>query len=396
MIAEQATGFPGYDSIITKDKATIGTILKDNGYRTSWFGKNHNTPAFQASPTGPFDQWPTGMGFEYFYGFMGGDTSQWQPGNLARNTTLHLSLPGQPRYNLITAMADEAIGYMNQVNTLTPGPALLRLLRAGRHPRAAPSDAGVDQEDQRHAPLRRGLEQAARPDLRQPEEARRHPAERQADALAGRPAEGRGTQLTADEKKMFIRQVDVYAAYLAYTDHEIGRVIQAVEDMGKLDNTLIIYISGDNGSSAEGTLHRHAERGRHVQRRRGAGRGPAQVLLRRLGLGPDLQPHGGAVDLGLRHAVLVDQADRLALRRHQAGHGDLLAEGDQGQGRHPQPVPPRHRHRADHPRGHAASAQPAMVDGIAQSPIEGVEHGLHLRQGERRRAVDTTGPSTSR
>jgi hypothetical protein len=87
VIAEQATGFPGYDSFITRDKATIGKILKDNGYRTSWFGKNHNTPAFQASPIGPFDQWPVGMGFEYFYGFMGGDTNQWQPANLARNTT---------------------------------------------------------------------------------------------------------------------------------------------------------------------------------------------------------------------------------------------------------------------------------------------------------------------
>lgn len=81
VIAEQATGFPGYDSVITGDKATIGRILKENGYRTSWFGKNHNTPAFQATAIGPFDQWPVGMGFEYFYGFMGGDTNQWQPTN---------------------------------------------------------------------------------------------------------------------------------------------------------------------------------------------------------------------------------------------------------------------------------------------------------------------------
>jgi len=87
VIAEQATGYPGYDSFITRDKATVGKILKDNGYHTSWFGKNHNTPEFQASDAGPFDQWPIGMGFEYFYGFMGGDTNQWQPRNLARNTT---------------------------------------------------------------------------------------------------------------------------------------------------------------------------------------------------------------------------------------------------------------------------------------------------------------------
>ena len=86
VISEQSTGFPGYNSIIDRDKATIGRILLDNGYATSWFGKDHNTPAFAASQVGPFDQWPTGMGFEYFYGFVGGDANQWQP-NLFRNTT---------------------------------------------------------------------------------------------------------------------------------------------------------------------------------------------------------------------------------------------------------------------------------------------------------------------
>jgi arylsulfatase len=120
VVAEQATGYPGYNSIIGKDKATVGRILKDNGYRTSWFGKNHNTPAFQASEDGPFDQWPIGMGFEYFYGFMGGDTNQWQPANLARNTTYIHPYLVNPSYNLTTAMAHEAIAYMNRVNTLTP------------------------------------------------------------------------------------------------------------------------------------------------------------------------------------------------------------------------------------------------------------------------------------
>ena len=90
VISEQATGYPGYNSIITKDKATIGRILKDNGYRTSWFGKNHNTPEFQASQVGPFDQWPIGMGFEYFYGFIGGDTNQWQPKSRPQH---HADLP---------------------------------------------------------------------------------------------------------------------------------------------------------------------------------------------------------------------------------------------------------------------------------------------------------------
>ena len=101
VIAEQATGYPGYDSIITKDKATIGRILTDNGYHTAWFGKNHNTPEYQSSQAGPFDQWPTGMGFEYFYGFMGGDTNQWEPGNLVRNTTPIYPYLGKPGWNLM-------------------------------------------------------------------------------------------------------------------------------------------------------------------------------------------------------------------------------------------------------------------------------------------------------
>ena len=170
------------------EKGTIGTILRDNGYATSWFGKNHNTPFYQASQAGPFDQWPNGMGFDYFYGFVGGDASQWQP-NLFRNTTAIYPFEGNPGWNLETAMADEAIGYMKQLKEIAPGQALVRLLRAGRHACAAPSDAGVGQEDQRHAPVRRRLEQAARHHLRQPEAARHHARERPAHRLAGRPAE---------------------------------------------------------------------------------------------------------------------------------------------------------------------------------------------------------------
>ena len=120
VVAEQATGYPGYDNVITRDKATIGRILTDNGYHTAWFGKNHNTPEYQASQAGPFDQWPTGMGFEYFYGFMGGDTNQWEPGNLVRNTTPIYPYQGKPGWNLVTAMADDAIEYVNRINALSP------------------------------------------------------------------------------------------------------------------------------------------------------------------------------------------------------------------------------------------------------------------------------------
>ena len=183
VVGEVGTGFPGYNSIIRKENGTIGTILKENGYATSWFGKNHNTPSYQATQAGPFDQWPNGMGFEYFYGFMGGDASQWQP-NLYRNTTAIYPFEGNPGWNLTTAMADEAIQYMRGYQVRCAREALPRLLRPRRYARAASSDAGVDREDQRHEALRRGLEQAARDHLRQPEATGHHAGGRQTNALA--------------------------------------------------------------------------------------------------------------------------------------------------------------------------------------------------------------------
>jgi arylsulfatase A-like enzyme len=252
VIAEQATGFPGYDSIITRDKATIGRILKDNGYRTSWFGKDHNTPAFQASQDGPFDQWPIGMGFEYFYGFIGGDANQWQP-NLFRNTTQIYPFLGKPGWNLITAQADDAIGYMRRINALNPEqPWFIYYVPGATHAPHHPTPEWIKKISDMHL-FDKGWN-ALRDEIFAnqkklgviPPDAKMTPWPK--DLLK------EWDQLTADEKKMFIRQVDVFAAYLAYSDDEIGRVIQEVENQGKLDNTLIIYIEGDNGNSAEGTL----------------------------------------------------------------------------------------------------------------------------------------------
>ena len=118
-IADAYTGFPGYDAVIGKDNGTVGEILKQNGYATSWFGKNHNTDPSQYSTAGPFDQWPNGMGFEYFYGFMGGETDQWTP-YLFRNTTQIFPWRDQPGYNLITGMADDAIEYLKELNAAAP------------------------------------------------------------------------------------------------------------------------------------------------------------------------------------------------------------------------------------------------------------------------------------
>jgi arylsulfatase len=252
VIAEQATGYPGYDSMITRDKATIGRILKDNGYRTSWFGKDHNTPSFQASQNGPFDQWPIGMGFEYFYGFVGGDANQWEP-NLFRNTTQIYPFLGKPGWNLTTAMADDAIDYLTRMNTLDPQqPFFLYYVPGGTHAPHHPTPEWIKKVSDMHLfdegwnKMREQIFANQKKLGVIPQDAKLTPWPE--DRLKN------WDQLSDDEKKMFIRQADVFAAYAAYTDNEIGRVIQAVDDMGKLDNTLIIYIEGDNGTSAEGTL----------------------------------------------------------------------------------------------------------------------------------------------
>ncbi|PZF77143.1 arylsulfatase [Aestuariivirga litoralis] len=250
VISEQSTGFPGYNSIIGKNMATIGRILKDNGYATSWFGKDHNVPAFQASQAGPFDQWPIGMGFEYFYGFVGGDTNQWQP-NLFRNTTQIYPFEGKPGWNLTTGMADDAIDYLNRMNQTAPSkPFFLYYVPGGTHAPHHPTQEWVDKIHAMHL-FDDGYEKLRERIFANQKKLGVIPQDAQ---LSPWPTDilKPWDQTTDDEKKLFIRQVEVFAAYAAYTDHEIGRVIQAVDDMGKLDNTLVIYINGDNGTSAEG------------------------------------------------------------------------------------------------------------------------------------------------
>ena len=252
VVSELATGYPGYDSVIDKTNGTIGEILKRNGYATSWFGKDHNTPGFATSQAGPFDQWPIGMGFEYFYGFVGGDASQWEP-NLFRNTTAIYPYVGSPGWNLTTAMADDAIKYMKDLNELAPDkPFFVYYVPGGTHAPHHPTLEWIKKIGDMHL-FDNGWN------------ALRERIFANQKKLGVIPANSKLTvwpkdlpqwdSLSFEEKKLFTRQVDVYAAYLAYTDYEIGRVVQAVEDMGKLDNTLIIYISGDNGASAEGTLN---------------------------------------------------------------------------------------------------------------------------------------------
>jgi arylsulfatase A-like enzyme len=257
VIGELSTGYPGYDSIIGPEDATIGTILRDNGYSTSWFGKDHNIPSFQYSAAGPFDQWPVGMGFQYFYGFPGGETDQWTP-YLYRNTTPVFPWIGQPGYNLTTDLADDAIKYMSDLNAAAPDkPFFVYYVPGGTHSPHQPTKEWIDKFKGK---FDMGYEKLRDEIFANQKRLAVIPANTQltpwpdGQAAFGGSKLPKWDSLSVIQKKLYSREAEVFAGYVAYTDHEIGRVIQEVQDEGKLDNTLIIYISGDNGTSAEGTL----------------------------------------------------------------------------------------------------------------------------------------------
>jgi len=251
VISEQSTGYPGYNSVIPESEATIGRMLLDNGYNTAWFGKDHNVPAFQASQVGPFDQWPTGMGFQYFYGFIGGDANQWEP-NLFRNTTQIYPYRGQEgSWNLITGMADDAVDYIYRMHQTDPSkPIFIKYAPGATHAPHHPTKEWVDSIHAMHL-FDGGYEQLRAQIFANQKKLGIVP---QSATLTPWPANvlKPWNQLTPDEQKLFIRQVEVFAAYATYSDREIGRVVQAFKDVGRGDNTLIIYINGDNGTSAEG------------------------------------------------------------------------------------------------------------------------------------------------
>jgi arylsulfatase A-like enzyme len=219
VISEQATGYPGYDSIIEKNSATIGQILEQNGYATSWFGKNHNTPTYVYSLAGPFDQWPSGMGFEYFYGFMGGETDQWTP-YLFRDHTQVFPWIGKPGYNLTTDMADEAISYMKGLNAAAPEkPFFLYYVPGGTHAPHQPTPEWIKKISEMHL-FDKGWNELRETIFANQKKLGVIPPGTQLtpwpDSLP------KWASLNADGKKLFVRQADVFAAYVAYTDHEMA------------------------------------------------------------------------------------------------------------------------------------------------------------------------------
>lgn len=250
VIQEMATGFPGYSGIIPKSCATFAELLKHAGYTSAWFGKNHNVPDNQTSAAGPFENWPTYQGFDTFYGFIGGETDQFYPA-LVRNTT-PVEPPYTPEegYQLTRDLADECIAWMRQQKTIAPERPFLAYFSTGAA--HAPHQPPLDWRGRNEGRFDMGWD-----------EYRRIAWQNQIDRGIIPP----GTQLTErpeqipawddhtdEQKELFARQAEVFADFLEHADFEVGRVVDAIEAMGELENTLVIYIIGDNGSSAEGSL----------------------------------------------------------------------------------------------------------------------------------------------
>ncbi|MCY2967904.1 MAG: arylsulfatase, partial [Planctomycetota bacterium] len=250
VITECGTGYPGYTGIIPKSTTLVSQMLRDNGYATSMFGKWHNTPEMDISPAGPFDRWPTGLGFEYFYGFNQGETHQYYP-TLYRNT-VPVPAPKTPEqgYHFTDDITDEAIAWTHNVRAADRDKPWFAYFSTGAvH---APHHAPVEWRKKYEGKFDYGWDkQRELTHARQLELGIIPPGTK----LTPRPKEiPAWDTLSAESKKVYFRLMENYAAFMAHTDHHIGRLIDSLEASGELDNTLVLTIIGDNGASAEGGL----------------------------------------------------------------------------------------------------------------------------------------------
>jgi len=248
VIGEAATGYDGYTTILPRSAGTIGEVLRQNGYMTAWIGKNHNTPTWEASAAGPFDRWANGLGFDYFYGFNGGDMDHWHP-VLYENRNLVPASP-DPQYFLTTDLADHAIGWVRRVKSIAPArPFLLYVAPGATH---APHHAPADWIAKFKGKFDTGWDTYREETLERQKRLGVVPPETKLTARsAGLPA---WDSLNGDQKRLYARMMEVFAAYGAHCDHEMGRIVDAVKQLPGAENTIFIYIAGDNGSSAEGGL----------------------------------------------------------------------------------------------------------------------------------------------
>ena len=248
-ITETATAFPGQTGQRPESVAPLAMMLRYNGYSTAAFGKNHETAAWEVSPSGPTDRWPTRSGFDKFYGFMGGETNQWAPAIYDGMTKIET--PKDPNYHFMTDMTNQAIKWMQSVKSLTPDkPFFIYFAPGATH---APHHVPKEWIAKYKGKFDQGWDKLREETLARQIKLGVVPA---GTKLAPKPEAIKDwDKLSADEKKLFSRQMEVFAGFGEYTDTEIGRLVNAIADMGQLDNTLVFYILGDNGASAEGGMN---------------------------------------------------------------------------------------------------------------------------------------------
>src|SRR5450432_4296273 len=248
-IMETATAFPGNNGIRPQSITPMAEVLRQNGFSTAAFGKYHETPPWEISPSGPFDRWPTHSGFEKFYGFIGGETNQWAP--LVYDGTTQVEIPKDPNYHFTVDMTNQAISWVRFQHALSPDkPFMMYFATGGTH---APHHAPKEYIEKYKGKFDQGWDKVREETLERQKKLGLVP---QNAKLAPRPSDIKAWEsLSADEKKMYAHQMEVYAGFGEHTDHEIGRLYSAMEDLGVMDNTVFIYIVGDNGASAEGTMN---------------------------------------------------------------------------------------------------------------------------------------------
>ena len=248
-VMDVATAFPGNTGVRPNSVAPLAEILRLNGYSTAAFGKWHQTPGWEVSPSGPTDRWPTREGFDKFYGFMGGETNQWAP--LLYDGMTQVEPPHDPKYHFMTDMTDHAISWMRYEKALTPDkPFFIYFAPGATH---APHQVPKEWIAKYKGKFDSGWDQLREETLARQKKLGVVPADTK---LAPKPRAIKDwNSLTPDEKKLFARQMEVYAGFGEMADFEIGRLIQAIQNMGQLDNTIVFYIAGDNGSSAEGGMN---------------------------------------------------------------------------------------------------------------------------------------------
>ncbi len=251
VITELATSAPGYSSIRPNTAAPLAETLKLNGYSTAQFGKCHEVPVWETSPMGPFRQWPTGSGFEHFYGFIGGETNQYAPAIYRDTVPVEPEKTPEEGYHFGEDMTDHSIQWVRQQKALMPDkPFFMYYAPGATH---APHHVPLVWSDKYKGKFDQGWDKVREETFARQKESGVIPPDAE---LTARPPEIPAWDDMPDEiKPVLARQMEVYAGFLEHTDHQIGRLIDALADLGVLDDTLIYYIIGDNGASAEGTIN---------------------------------------------------------------------------------------------------------------------------------------------